>query len=488
MSTETARDYVRRLSLNEKLIAMMLLLSLSILSVFIFLYAQTEKAMYREFESQTAELSKAIQVGVEEVTSSGATDEKRLQNYLKKLNTRGVKEISVISNSDKIISSTDPRNIGKWLTTKRKELIFKAQLGEPVTGEGHAYNVIIPVVAENKHYGYIHLTINTEDFSTFMRERLLQRIVAAALVLAAGTFFIVFLARKYTRPIEDVVHAARRVAGGDLTQELKSDRQDEIGELTQSFNYMIRKLREERELEERLRKAEHLAGIGQFSRSIAHEIRNPLNFISLSIDHIREKYRPADSGSGSAFDSLIRNIKGEIQRVSRFAESFLEYGKPLELNRQEVEILGIIDGVLELVQAKAEKEQIAIVRDYEAGPLLFVDTEFIKTCLYNIILNAFQAMPAGGTITVSTITDEGRFRISVADTGAGIPKEKLPKIFDPFFTTKAGGLGLGLPLTKRIVEEHGGRVDITSAEGGGTTVTISLPAAEERVHAGHSGR
>lgn len=488
ISIETARDHFRRLSLNEKLIAMMLLLSLSILSVFIFLYAQTEKAMYREFESQTAELSKAIQVGVEEVTSSGATDEKRLQNYLKKLNTRGVKEISVISNTDKIISSTDPRNIGKWLTTKRKELIFKAQLGEPVTGEGHAYNVIIPVVAEDKHYGYIHLTINTEDFSTFMRERLLQRIVAAALVLAAGTFFIVFLARKYTRPIEDVVHAARRVAGGDLTQELRSDRQDEIGELTESFNYMVRKLREERELEERLRKAEHLAGIGQFSRSIAHEIRNPLNFISLSIDHIREKYRPADAAADGAFESLIRNIKGEIQRVSRFAESFLEYGKPLELNRQEVEILGIVDGVLELVQAKAEKEQISIVRDHEPGRLLFVDPEFIKTCLYNIILNAFQAMPAGGTITVSTRTDEGRFRISIADTGAGIPKEKLSKIFDPFFTTKAGGLGLGLPLTKRIVEEHGGRVDITSTEGGGTTVTISLPAAEERVHAGHFSR
>src|SRR5512139_535464 len=265
---QIVKDYFLKLSLNQKLVAMMLLLSISLTSVFVILYSQTEKAMYRELENQTAELSKAIQVGVEEVTSSGATDEKRLQNYLQKLNTRGVKELSIISNSDKIISSTNPKNIGKWLTTKKKELIFKAQLGEPVTGEGHAYNVIIPVVAGEKHYGYIHLTINTEDFSSFMRKRLLQRIVAASVVFGVGIVFIVYLAKRYTRPIEKVVEAARMVAGGNLDQELITERKDEIGELTHSFNFMVRKLKEERELEERLRKAEHLAGIGQFSTSI----------------------------------------------------------------------------------------------------------------------------------------------------------------------------------------------------------------------------
>jgi signal transduction histidine kinase len=475
---KAVKDYFLRLSLNQKLVVMMMMLSLSLVSIFIFLYSQTERAMYNEFESQTAELSKAIQVGVEEVTSSGATDEKRLQTYLQKLNTRGVKELSIISNSDKIISSTNPKNIGKWLTTKKKELIFKAQLGEPVTGEGHAYNVIIPVVAGQKHYGYIHLTINTEDFSIYMRKRLLQRILAAAMVFGIGIVFTVYLARRYTEPIEKVVEAARMVAGGDLNQELKTERKDEIGRLTESFNFMVRKLREERELEERLRKAEHLAGIGQFSTSIAHEIRNPLNFISLSIDHIRERYKPVE-GDRDAFESLISNIKKEIQRVSGFAESFLQYGRPLELNMRKTAVGELLEDVISLVMAKAQKEQIALTREYEALPELFLDSEFIKTCLYNVILNAFQAMPDGGTLTIRTNIIEKRFHIVVRDTGVGIPEEKAARIFDPFYTTKGKGLGLGLALTKRIIEEHKGRVDFKSVPGKGSSVTMILPLESE---------
>ncbi len=474
------KDYFLRMSLNKKLTAMMLLLSLSLISIYIFLYYQTERAVYRELAQQTSELSKAIQVGVEEVTSSGATDEKRLQNYLQKLNTRGVKELSVISNTDKIISSSNPKNVGKWITTKKKELIFKAELGEPVTGEtGHSYNVIIPVVAGEKHYGYIHLTINTEDFSGLMRKRLLQRMLAAVVVFGLGIVFIVYLAKRYTKPIEEVVEAARMVAGGDLNQSLETERKDEIGELTHSFNYMVRRLREERELEERLRKAEHLAGIGQFSTSIAHEIRNPLNFISLSIDHMKERYRPAEPDS-KAFDSLISNIKKEIQRVSGFAESFLEYGRPLELRLEKAGIVELIEDVLSLVMAKAEKENIEIVREYGIEPELFMDSEFIKTCFYNVILNAFQAMPRGGALTIRTMPQDRWFCVCIADNGVGISEEKAARIFTPFFTTKSKGLGLGLALTKRVIEEHGGRVDFRSTEGVGSTVTILLPMEKER--------
>ncbi|MBI5101842.1 MAG: HAMP domain-containing protein [Nitrospirae bacterium] len=481
MDTDKAllKDYFLRLSLKTKLTLMMLFLSLLLMTVYISLYAQTERAMYEEFEKQTAELSKAIQVGVEEVTSSGATDEKRLQTYLNKLNTKGVRELSIISNTDKIISSTDPKNIGKWITTKKKELIFKAELGEPVTGEGHAYNVIIPVVAGEKHYGYIHLTINTEDFSTFMQKRLLQRILAALLVFGIGIVFIVYLAGRYTKPIEDVVAAARAVAGGDLDHVLKTERKDEIGELTHSFNFMVRKLKEERELEERLRKAEHLAGVGQFSRSLAHEIRNPLNFISLSIDHMQEKYRPALTENSEAFNTMILNIKKEIQRVSKFAESFLEYSRPLEFEKQKTDIGLLLEDILSLVMAKAQKDGIEIVRQLDVLPQLMIDPEFIKTCIYNLILNAFQAMPGGGTLTIKTSRVDEMFCLTVEDTGTGISEELIGKIFDPFFTTKVKGLGLGLAITKRVIEEHDGRVEFRSREGKGSIVTVLLPMDKE---------
>ena len=474
------REYFLRLSLNQKLISMMLLLSLSLMTVYFILYFETEKAMYREFENQTAELSKAIQVGVEEVTSTGATDEKRLQGYMKKLNTRGVKEISIISNnSEKIISSSDPRKIGKDITTKRKELIFKAELGEPVSDEGLSYNVIIPVVAGEKHFGYIHLTINTEDFSVFMRKRMLQRILAVAFVFGIGMLLTVYLSRSYVKPIEEVVAVAQSVAAGNLDHELNTERKDEIGNLAQSFNHMVGRLREQRDLEEKLRKAEHLAGIGQFATSIAHEIKNPLNFISLSIDLIREKYRPADSSTQKNFESLIVNIKNEIQRVSRFAESFLEYGRPLELNRRMTDICKLIDDVIDLVTAKAHKEKIEIIKAYETTPELLIDPEFMKTCLYNIILNAFQSMPMGGRLTVMTKQVENKFQLIIEDTGIGIPEDKLSRIFDPFFTTKSSGLGLGLALTKRVIEEHKGKVEIRSFEGRGTTVITTLPLERE---------
>jgi len=469
------RGSIFTLSLNKKLIFLMLFLSISLSTILTFLYYQTEQSIYSEFENYIAELSKGIQVGIEGVTSSGLPEEKRLKNYLQKLNTKGVKEISLISNSDKIISSTNPENVGKWISRSKKELIFKAELGEPVTGTKQYYDVIVPVIAGDKHYGYIHLTVNTEDFASQMRSRALKRNIAMVAVFSIGIILTIILARRYTKPIENVVQAARNVAAGDLTQELPTGRKDEIGELARSFNYMVGKLREERNLEERLRQAEYLAGIGQFSTSMAHEIRNPLNFISLCIDHIREKYKPSGSEDRKAFESLIHNIKSEIQRVSSFTESFLSQSKPLELNLKKTDTLMIIEEVLQLIEAKALRENIVILKKLSPLQEISVDPEFIKTCLYNIVLNAFHAMPHGGDLVVETATGDNEINIKIQDTGIGVSRDSIGKVFDPFFTTKSTGLGLGLALTKKIIEEHRGRVDFQSIEGKGSTVIIHLP-------------
>jgi two-component system sensor histidine kinase HydH len=134
--------------------------------------------------------------------------------------------------------------------------------------------------------------------------------------------------------------------------------------------------------------------------------------------------------------------------------------------------------VLALVAAKAEHDQVAIVRDFAALPVLELDPDFIRTCLYNLVLNALQAMPGGGTLTLGAREERGHLALAVADTGHGIPKEKLAKVFDPFFTTKSEGLGLGLALIKRVIEEHGGRVGIESEEGRGSAVTLYLPLAK----------
>ncbi|MBI5188224.1 MAG: HAMP domain-containing protein [Nitrospirae bacterium] len=469
------RNYFLNLPLNKKLIGMMLFLSLILVSILLFFYGQTEKALLAELEKQTADLSKAIQVGVEEVTGSGPTDEMRLYNYLQKLNAKGVKEISIISNTDEIIASTNPMKVGEPVSPKKKQRIIKAELGEPVSKEGKVYNVILPVVASNAHYGYIHLKINIDDFSKVLRMSAIKRVAAAFLVFGLGVIIAMFLSWMYTKPIHNIVNAAQRVAAGDLNQDLTTDRKDEIGELTQSFSFMVQKLREERALEEKLREAEHLSGIGQLSRNIAHELRNPLNFISLSIDHLRERYAPSERDKKEKFESLMVSIKQEIQRLNNLVRDFLDYGKPLKLDIQETDVSKIIEDLMELVWVKAQEDGIKIHRQFGELPKLYLDPELIKTCIFNVILNAFQAMPAGGDLTVSTEASDSRFSIIIEDTGIGVSKENLPKVFEPFFSTRSTGLGLGLAMTKRVVEEHGGRVDFKSEEGKGSTVTISLP-------------
>ena len=465
------------LSLNKKLILMMLFMTATLLITLITIYWQAERNLMAQIESQTAELAQAVQVGVEEVTG-GASSETRLEKYLSSLKTKGIKEISIISNADEIIASTNPNKVGTPVSQRKKELIIKAELGEPaVDQEGKAYNVIIPVIAGQAHYGYIHLQINVENLQETLRRNTTKRILAALAVFAVGILLSTFLSVWYTEPIHNVVAAARKVAAGDLNQSLPVDRKDEIGDLNQSFNFMVQRLREHKRVEERLREAEHLSAIGQLSRGIAHEIRNPLNFISLSIDHIKSKYRPADGAAAQGFEKLVESMKEEIHRLDRLVRDFLDYGRPLKLDLQVCRTGELLADVVEIVKAKAESDRIRIVENYYALPQLRLDTELMKSCLFNVVTNAFQAMPDGGTLTIVSEERDGRFLIRIADTGTGVPKGDIDRIFEPFFTTKSQGLGLGLAMTKRVIEEHGGKIEFASVEGQGSEVTISLPLA-----------
>lgn len=456
---------------------MMIFLSFVLLSILFFLSWQSEKTLFNELASETAELSKAIQVGVEEVTSSGSTDESRLAQYFSTLKSKGINEISIISNTDEVVVSTNPTKVGP-VSPKKKEMIIKAELGEPVSKEGKTYNVILPVIAGDAHYGYIHLKFNTEDVSQILQHNMMKRVIAAIFVFALGIGISVILALRYTGPIHSVVRVIKKVAAGDLDETLPVDRKDEIGDLNEGVNLMVRRLRENRQLEERLREAEHLSAVGQLSRSIAHEIRNPLNFISLSIDHIKGKYQPVDEVGARNFDALMSSIKHEIHRLNKLVSDFLEYGRPLKLAVRRVGIDGLIMDVVSLIRAKAEAERVAINENYAFIPELIIDPELIRSCIINVIMNSLQAMTEGGVLTLKTEKNNGKFVLSICDTGTGVSKENIQKVFEPFFTTKDTGLGLGLATTKRVIEEHGGSIDFYSSEGRGSETVISLKLIE----------
>ncbi len=470
-------------SLNTRLITIMLFLSFIMISALLLIYSSSEKALSREIEKQTSDLTKAIQIGVEEVTSSGLTDEARLANYLKELNTKGIKEISIISNADEIVASTIPSKIGQPLTHKRKELIIKAELGEPVSEEGSAYNVILPVIAGNTQYGYIHLKVNKDDLNKLMQQNTIKRITAALIVFGIGIVLTVILSKHYTRPIKQIANATVRVAAGDLNQHINVMGNDEIALMAENFNHMVTKLKEMRSLEERLREAEHLSALGQLSRTIAHEIRNPLNFINLSIEYMETKYPPQDDANRQKYLSLISGIKQEVQRLNKLVSDFLDYSRPMKLHLTDVNIRYILDDIIALIWAKAEVEQIQIKREDLETAQLKIDIELFKSCLMNVIANSFQAMsenpPERRTLTLKTIKEGDFFVISIIDSGVGIGDDSIGKVFEPFFSMKQGGLGLGLSMTKRVIEEHDGNIEITSKLGKGTEVRLMLPMASD---------
>jgi len=473
-----------KFSLNKKLSLMMLFLSFIMIGMLMFFYSQSEKDLSREVERQTTELTKAIQIGVEEVTGSGTTDEARLSKYLTALNAKGVKEISIISNASEIVASTNPSKIGQAMTHKKKELIIKAELGEPVSAdEGHTYNVIVPVIAGDTQYGYVHLRINRDDFADILRANTIKRILATIFVFGIGIFMIVIFSRRYTRPIQRVVDASMRVAAGDLNQSIPVQSNDEIGQLSETFNFMVAKLRETRTLEERLREAEHLSGLGQLSRSMAHEIRNPLNFINLSVDHLGEKYKPGLAEEKERFEHLISGIKQEIGRLNKLVSNFLDYSRPFKLKKEYLSFTLLLEDVLALIWAKAEADSINIIREGLFDVELYVDPDLFKSCILNVITNAFHAMGSSKEPGVLRIKEEivnDAFVLTISDNGKGVKPENLEKIFEPFFSTKQDGLGLGLPMTRRVMEEHGGKVELHSVVGEGSEVRLILPLTTPR--------
>lgn len=483
------RGFLNRLNLTTKLVLMMLLLTLLSLAASYVYNVKSEKEFIRKVEDNIGDLSTAIKISVEELTSTERTNEARLADYVNRLKNKGVSEISIISNEKEVIASSNPNRVGKKIDPKidpkHKDLFITAKLGEEQEpGLSREYNLLVPIVVDGEQLGFVHLDMRVEDYGQFLKVNHRRRLITTFMIFTVGIGLSIFLSIKYIQPIEEVVRAAKKIAAGDLSQTLPEYRQDEIGELNKSFNEMAERLRHQRELEERLRHAEQLSVLGQMASGIAHEIRNPLNLINLSIDHLKSQFSNWDGSQQKQSEDIISNIKVEIYRLNQMIENFLRYGKPLRLHFSEVSVDALLEEVLGLARHEAAGRGVEIVVcSDEDLPKALIDPEQMKTCFMNVVLNAVQAMPQGGKLEIGisyhpgreeALSEEGIF-LTFKDTGTGVTAEDLKKIFEPYFTTKKLGIGLGLALTKRIVEEHGGTIHIESQPQEGTEVTIRIP-------------
>ena len=299
------------------------------------------------------------------------------------------------------------------------------------------------------------------------RRRALFVIVLASLGGAAIAIVIAFyLARRISRPLLQVVGVTRRVAGGDLSAEVPVLGKDEIGELALSFNHMIRDLSQ---AQEQLVRSQRLAAIGQLAGSVSHELRNPLSVLRSSSYYLRTRLPDADPKVAKH----LNIIEQEIASANRIITDLLDFSRTKPPTFQHTYLNYIVEESLSRIEVPST---VTVKLELSDGlPPLKADTFQLEQVLMNLLANAVQAMPEGGTLTVGTDHVDGRLITTVTDTGVGIRPEHLEQIFEPLFTTKARGIGLGLAVCKTLIENHGGTIRAESTVGEGTTFTLSLP-------------
>jgi signal transduction histidine kinase len=231
------------------------------------------------------------------------------------------------------------------------------------------------------------------------------------------------------------------------------------------------------EMERRLEKAERLSSLGQLAAGVAHEIRNPLNAISMATQRLKRDFVPGDQSKVDDFQNLSSVIRDEIKRLNGIIEEFLSFSKSRRLELSEFSVVEVLQKIVSLIREEASARGITIETRWRQIPAIIpMDINKLQQSFLNLIKNAMEAMPAEGKITI-TVDKEGKnyIVVSISDTGCGMTAEEIERIFSPEYTTKEKGLGLGIPLASEIIKGHGGEIRVISRRGDGTTFEVVLP-------------
>ena len=348
---------------------------------------------------------------------------------------------------------------------------------------GAAGAIYFPVETDKRRL-FIIVVLDSANILTNVLERQSSRSALYTLgVLFVTTLITGFFVWRFTRPVKELSIAARKVAGGNFDVQVSLDRRDEMGTLATAFNEMTAKLGRARELEFQLHQAEKGAVVGRLAAAIAHEIRNPLNYINLTLDHLRSSFAPADPQKRTTFSQLTDQLKTEVARINRHITDFLKYSRPSKLELQDLDIRAEAEDALRLVEGRATDCGIEtkIVQDDAVLPPVLGDRESLRSVFTNLVINAVEAIDGeGGKVSIKlSKTGANSVKVEVTDTGRGISPDDISKVFEPYFSTKETGTGLGLAIVKKAVDDHGGTISVASREGDGTTFTIILPAREK---------
>jgi two-component system NtrC family sensor kinase len=316
----------------------------------------------------------------------------------------------------------------------------------------------------------------------------------AALCVVVLLVILFFITSSITDPLRRMVQATNRIARGDLNHSVRIGFRDEIGQLAHSFNQMTENLKlanenliqwgktlekrveertnELREMQDYLLQSEKLRSLGKMAAGVAHEINNPLTSILINTHLMLERLE-----KNHAFYENLSLIADETARCTQIVKGLLEFARQNPPQKTFTNVNELIERTTQLLENQASFQNIRILKNLDPGlPPLKLDRNKIQQVFWNLLLNASEAMPEGGQITISSSlsADKKSIVIRFADSGVGIPKENINKLFDPFFTTKSSGTGLGLAVSYGILQQHDGRIEVKSEVGRGTVFTLSF--------------
>src|SRR5579872_1977304 len=319
---------------------------------------------------------------------------------------------------------------------------------------------------------------------------LLRHIRSAALVTgSAGILLAVLLsgwaATRVTRPVEQLAQAARQVAAGDWNSQVQVDSSDELGELANAFNRMTHELLDQRE---RLVQTERVAAWRELARRLAHELKNPLFPLQLTVENLLR----ARQQTPEQFDEVVQEssatLLAEIANLKTIISRFSDFSKMPQPKLEAVSPNEVVRNVARLLQPRVQAEGAPVIEFKlelsERAETIAADPDLLHRALSNLVLNAMDAMPQGGTLTLRTRQGRETACIEVADTGAGLTPEECDRLFTPYYTSKAHGTGLGLAIVQSVISDHGGKITVHSEPGSGTTFSIELPRNNDQLQGG----
>lgn len=463
-----------------KLLLVFVIFFIGVVGLMLFLTMRAEKKLIDEVEKDLQDFVRTVHFSTRKLSMERGPDREALERFIEEAKkNKAVREVSVVGSTQEVIASSNPKKVGERREgLSGQEIVVREQFGEKESsGQKKRYEVRIPLIRNDRVIGLVQSSLVTEDYRYLLRQLYLENLMIAAGVMLFAFGAVFFILNRMNRPLRSLTLAAGRVAAGDLTTTLISNGDDEVVRLTNAFNVMTQKLAEQKKLEDKLHSLERREILAEMASSLAHEIRNPLNLINLTADHLSQQFQPEAGERQQAYQDLISGLKTEVRQLNRMVTDFLNIGRPVKLKKNRVSCADFFDQIQRSIQHQLNSKEITLKFSGLKDLWMMVDQEQMRLVFLNLFLNAIEAVPNSGSIVVhgENRDSSGEIFISVTDNGSGIPSEDLHRIFEPYFTKRQEGTGLGLALVKRIIEEHDGTIKAANASGGGARFEITLP-------------